>query len=210
MEGSTIRVNGEDYTIKGLKSDSRAHSLLGRATRVYHAVDSKGKEVIIKDVWMDCSRPKEHEIQERIIRELKEAGLTTSLSLFFTHRVGLNVLQEGGERKEDSTEEMCKSSSGEVLNFTTSRGFFTRHPEQKKITANYSIGSLTSHNTKASARPPTGPEPHFSGIKHRVHYRLVIEEVAVPICDLHSAEQCMFVLYMTSCCESVSFDDKPF
>lgn len=210
MIGSTICVNGEVYTTKGLKSDNRADSLLGRATRVYHAVDSKGKEVIIKDVWMDCSGPKEHEIQEKIIHEMREAGLTSTLSLFFTHRIGLNVLQEGVEKKEDSTEEMCKSSVGDVLDFTTSRGFFTRHPKQKKTTANYSVGSVTSHNRKAKARPPTSAEPHFSDVKHRVHYRLVIEEVAVPMYDLHSADQCMFVLWMVSCCESFNFDDRPF
>lgn len=192
LEGSTVRIQDRDYKISKLKSDSRAHSLLGRATRVYQAKDRDGKSVIIKDVWVDNSRKREHAIQEEIIEDLKRADLTTALSLFFTHRCHEDVMLEDRDTV-DSTESMCLDRSRTPLDFSSCKAFRTTSPDLGH-TQDFSTGSLTSHDN-AVLKPSRGPHRAFKDIKHRVHYRLVIEEVAVPLIEVQDAGKYMFSLY---------------
>lgn len=182
-----------DYKISKLKSDSRAHSLLGRATRVYQAKDRDGKSVIIKDVWVDASRKREHAIQEEIIEDLKRANLTTALSLFFTHRCYEDVMLEDQDTV-DSTESMCLDRSRTPLDFSSCKAFRTTSPDLGH-TQDFSTGSLTSHDN-AVLKPSRGPHRVFKDIKHRVHYRLVIEEVAEPLIEVQDAGNYMFSLYL--------------
>lgn len=192
MEGSVVRVQDREYKILKLKSGSRAHSLLGRATRVYHAEDSDGKSVIIKDVWVDNSRKREHAIQEEIIEDLKRANLTTALSMFFTHRCHEDVMLEDQDTV-DSTESMCLDRNRTPLDFSDCKAFKTDPPDVGH-TQDFSKGSLTSHDITV-LEPSRGPHREFKGIMHRVHYRLVIEEVAVPLLEVKDAGKYMFSLY---------------
>jgi hypothetical protein len=90
-EPKSIRVGKETYKIVDIISNSRAHSLLGRATRVFRVQDTNGNTLVVKDVWADVSRDREHEIQKAIFQAIDDdnewnAEFKTKMKgFFFTH-----------------------------------------------------------------------------------------------------------------------------
>src|ERR1700744_3379817 len=66
-----IKLNGSSYKIIKTLSDHRAFSILGRATRVFEVEDVSTREkAVMKDVWVDSTREREHTIQNSVIKDL--------------------------------------------------------------------------------------------------------------------------------------------
>lgn len=185
-----MKVGKVDYTIVKTLSDDRAFSLLGRATRVFVAKDKDGNEVVIKDAWVDSSRPKEDENQRDMIRDLEmkyDDALPGELAgYFFTH---LDAEEVRLTNKEvDSTEHMSRDSKGVPLKpFST---FGTTHFGRPtvRVTSSNTVGSVHgpywSNNSRGTKQSQTYQEERTHPISHqvtRVHYRLVMKEVGVPL-----------------------------
>jgi hypothetical protein len=196
----TMKMGDEMYIIEGIISNTRANSLLGRATRVFRVKDKTGRTFVIKDVWADDSRKREHDIQDELFQDIdddKDWDTATKQKLktfFFTHVKSGDVLVDNLD------------SPQRVKVKDTSKGFM-RGLDLSGITPSYSlrpapvegppqggIGQIPSHHSSAHidsdvasgmSELSLSKVPKVSGrpLAHRVHYRLMMAEEAQPLYD---------------------------
>ena len=200
---NTIKVKDRTYVILNSLSDTRASSILGRATRVFEVQDIQTKEMaVIKDIWADNSRDREHVIQENIIKELEENGGGKWKDSFFTHLDHEDVVTSDG--MVDSTEAILRNSRGEKLDFTACAKAFTLLPPPQPSAPPPGTGHTPSHHTSApsihgmeasiNARTPGLPQGPVGNPLPRTHYRLVIKEKATPLIDELQIDTCVTVV----------------
>lgn len=194
----TISVGATQYTIVEVLSDFRAFSILGRATRIFKAKiggPDEEVEVVIKDVWVDATRRREHEIQNSVVQDLVANRRGESVvQHLFTHLNFGDVHTSDG--RVDSTATMTENSKGEELKFSSFKKMSIVHPH----------GRITPLNTSGNIPGPNASTPmaddgrRISGhllptnVVPRVHYRLVMEEVAECIHDVYDLGKCVKVL----------------
>lgn len=62
----------KEYTAEATLADFSADSPLGRATRVWRVKDPDGEIRVLKDVWVDETRPLEHQLYKEILADVPE------------------------------------------------------------------------------------------------------------------------------------------
>jgi hypothetical protein len=213
---NTIKIDDRTYKIVKTISSFRAFSILGRATRIFIAqdVDSKDNErVVIKDIWADGTREREHEIQKQIQNDLAAEGFQIMDKYFFKHLAFGDVQTSNG--KQDSTVNISKNTEGTELNLLDFKRILIR-PKPKETTPSNSTGLPPSHSTTlptASTARSITPYPLPLNTVPRVHYRLVMKEVGVPLQDMLDLRKCLNALdnlndrksFKTSCFAEILF-----
>jgi hypothetical protein len=192
-----ITVDNRTYEIIETISDFRAFSILGRATRIFIAQDvisTDNEKVVIKDIWADGTRSREHQIQEQIQEDLIAGGFPDMEKYFFEHLAFGDVLTSNGE--PDTTVNISQNAEGKELNLSDFQCISIR-PEPKETAPSNSAGLPPSHNTSmpvASNAQNTTPHPLPLNAVPRVHYRLVMKEVGTPLQNVYDLGKCLDAL----------------
>jgi hypothetical protein len=193
----TIAIKGRTYKVTDTISNFRAFSILGRATRIFIAQDMKSKgseKVVIKDIWADATRNREQEIQRQIQEDLMAKGLQGMGNFFFEHLSFEDVPTSDGEL--DSTVKMSRNSEGKELDLSGFESLSIRLNFKEGMPSN-SIGLTPSHNTSLTTTSnvqSVTPHPSPLRVVPRVHYRLVMKEVGMPLQEVHDLRNCMRAL----------------
>jgi hypothetical protein len=159
-------VQNVTYKITETLSDVQSLSILGRATRVFAVTDPNGEERVIKDVWVDDSRRREHDIQKAVIEDLTKTWGGILANRFFTH-LGYEDVPIS-DKSVDSTMTFSQNAENEDLNFTN---FHKRFALRRPI---------------RFARSDI-PLP-------RVHHRLIIKERGTPLLEVLQISTCASIL----------------
>jgi hypothetical protein len=211
-----IMVGPKKYVIEGVIDDSRASSILGRATRIFIAKrvnsldEPVGDQVVIKDAWVDESRDREHFIQAKILEDL---GNQHNLKdHFFKHEAYADISTSDGQ--VDNTKRMTLDSNDKPLDFTKEMDEFYILPPSKVPNRVYNRTLQTiqsrSENTHISRAPSAGEErrvnanlrdSHDEGVVRRpfqvmprIHYRLVMGELGTPLHGIIDLNRCVKLL----------------
>jgi hypothetical protein len=210
-----IMVGTVKYVIEGVIDDSRAFNILGRATRIFIAKrvnsldEPVGGQVVIKDVWVDESRDREHAIQAKILEDLKDQD--NLKDHFFKHEAHADV--STAESQVDNTERMTLDSNDRPLDFTEEMIGFCILPPSKAQNREF-IRSLQStqsrlEKTHISRAPTAGKEQRVNAnlrgihegivrrtfqVMPRTHYRLVMGELATPLHRIVDLNKCVKLL----------------
>ncbi|KAG1741246.1 hypothetical protein EDB19DRAFT_1907946 [Suillus lakei] len=85
---SAVNELGWDPTVE------RIHSMVGRGTRVYEAMDAEGKKVAVKDSWREAGRQSEGEILKNILASCEKKLQPDELANAKRHFVGVRLWQD--------------------------------------------------------------------------------------------------------------------
>ena len=165
-------------------SDRGASSLLGRGTRVWKAVRivdglECGDPVALKDAWVEGSRVREGENNERLKQSRVFVESEASFrSHFLTVECHGDVLVAGAQ---DCTAQL-----------------FTTVPDPDADT----LQSSSSEGTGTDVTSGPDKLPRRSGSSHsQVHYRIVFKEVGLPLAEITSLRTIFKVLSDVALCE---------
>jgi hypothetical protein len=199
-----IRVGDEWYKTSKVLSNQAAEDLTGHASRVWLAtIGETAKEVAIKESWQGFGSEAEDEVQTFLFSKAVELELDEVKQHFFTLRSHERIKIDG---KEDTTSE------------TILRGLNTKNLPKLKIqrrtdNGNGQIGVFgPSYRSSLSAAHGAGPLPSRPiksnrridesvpntlgptaplGVRHRYHYRIVMEEVGKPVWLIDNLEHAL-------------------
>jgi hypothetical protein len=219
-----IRVNKDWYETKEVLSNLAADDLNGHATRVWlatavegekeqstsgqsdantekGAAKKKAKEVVIRDCWPGLGMAPEHELQSILLSKVPETYRELLKKHMFTILSSEKVHIDG---KEDNTLDTALHG----LDTRTTGLLPIQEPANKDYDNTQPIVrlGLSGSHLSSSARPLSSkkrqvyhtPTPiiflETTEIRHRYHYRMVMEEVGVPVWRIDDMEHA-FIAY---------------
>src|ERR1700722_14511554 len=156
-------------------SDVGAIGLRGRGTRVFlaHPLDENGEvdgdPVVLKDVWVDVTRPREGQIREALL----EAADEQDREVLKTHTM---TIQDSGDvfinGEPDNTHTMLRKLS------IPNRATFCLQPAVHLPRNSYLGEGENSQRDYAFQRAPHSPHRTYPD---KVHHRVVFREIGTPI-----------------------------
>lgn len=150
--------------------------MISRATRVWKAVNVSGTKVALKDAWIDDDRSMEHEIQHRMLEDVKaELGEEIMNDVRKHLLIHLGACKIKIDGKEDNTKNFIMRG-GEGPSFDRRFPLIQYRPEWRM----QSTGSSSATDT-TSQLATDSTVPKQTCLCHRVHYRIAFKEVAQPI-----------------------------
>ncbi|KAK2459542.1 hypothetical protein APHAL10511_008448 [Amanita phalloides] len=192
-----IKVSGNTYETQGKPlSDFVAHSIVGRATRVYKVKklqDNTGKTYVLKDVWLAKGRRPEHTIRDEILEDIKSVLGENDKNIvekhLFTpvHHCIVQVKTEDKGWVDDDTHDVILRKA----EFSTTDRIHIHPP----INLNHVVTSIGQTPHLSEYVVTRAPKPDHKDITHRYHYRIVYEELADPLFDLNQVSLIFHLFY---------------
>ncbi|KAK2459545.1 hypothetical protein APHAL10511_008424 [Amanita phalloides] len=178
-----IKVGDNTYETQGdALSDVVARSVVGRATRVYKVKklqDTTGQMYVLKDVWLAKGRRPEHTIREEILEDIERVlgendkkKVEKHLFTPVDHCIVQVETKDKGWVDDDTHDVILRKAE-----FSTSN--------RLRVT------NLNHTSDYVVTRAP----PDHKNITHRYHYRIVYEELAVPLYDLKQVSLIFHLFY---------------
>jgi Fungal protein kinase len=169
--------NPRRFLTKKILSSYGAEPLRGRGTRVFEAIEidehgrEKGSAVVLKDIWIDHDRAREGAILAQMLEAADEDTKKLLEKHFLTTVCHGDVLDEAG--CYDDTEKGLMRG----LKVTESTDGFEL--QQKQLVVSKHEAAPGSQGLRATSRLHV-PHPSLK-YAHKIHYRIVFEEICITI-----------------------------
>jgi hypothetical protein len=189
-----IKVGHRTYRTLDMLSNFAAHTIVGRATRVFQVKDVVSHEVfVLKDVWLANGRKMEHEVRRKLLDDIQKKIGDPEMNeaerhLFTPVNHGIVQIQVNGNAADDETHELItrKVDLSNAGQFRVMDSVQAKHIVE---TMGHTLHTSEHVNTRV-----TNLNLNFKGITHRYHYRIVYKEHATPLYEVTQLSKAMMTL----------------